>query len=635
MTHPSRKATPTFALLCLTVATLLVMPLFGQDSEAVGIPQDWSHQITGLPHDWTHHYLVFSNPGTEEEAIQNGAYDRWFTIVNDPRYIMQQVKRGLPAQGPAAADVAKIEDAARSGEPARSEGISTEEATPILSLWPVTPRLRNSRLHRDWSMDMATGAKVGAGQYPAKFSFSTTNAYCDSNTTPDFVVFNTDVAGSATQASIVAYDNLYSGCSGSHPLVYWQYNTGGTIPTSVVLSLDGSQVAFMQTGAPASLVLLKWAKSATLTTLASTTAANYRSCVTPCMTVIPFSTGTASSTNSSPFYDYSNDVLYVGDNSGVLHKFENIFNSGTPAEITGGGTTSGWPQTIATGRVLTSPVLDFVSGNVFVGSGTGTAGRRLHKIPAGGGSSNLVTSGILGETGSRVVDAPLVDSAAGRVYVFINADTAATTSSGVYQFPVSFAAGSTGTEAQVGAGATARYLYHGTFDNAYFTSTSGSSPTGSLYVCGHTAGTPILYQVSINSNSLGTVHTGPTLTSATTTCSPVTEFFNASTDRIFLSVEASGNVGVTGNACTGACVYSFNVTSFTNASPILTTTEATNGLASTGGSSGVIIDNAATTPTGTSQVYFSTLGNEACAGNGTTGIGTGGCAVQASQSGLR
>jgi hypothetical protein len=57
-----------------------------------------------------------------------------------------------------------------------------------------------------------------------------------------------------------------------------------------------------------------------------------------------------------------------------------------------------------------------------------------------------------------------------------------------------------------------------------------------------------------------------------------------------------------------------------------------NALAAAGGSSGIIIDNAVGSGTmpGASQVYFSTLDNQLCASGG-----TGGCAVQASQSALQ
>jgi hypothetical protein len=54
-------------------------------------------------------------------------------------------------------------------------------------------------------------------------------------------------------------------------------------------------------------------------------------------------------------------------------------------------------------------------------------------------------------------------------------------------------------------------------------------------------------------------------------------------------------------------------------------------LESVGGTSGFIIDNTVETLPGASQVYFSTLGNQTC----TTSGGTGGCAVQASQSALK
>ena len=59
---------------------------------------------------------------------------------------------------------------------------------------------------------------------------------------------------------------------------------------------------------------------------------------------------------------------------------------------------------------------------------------------------------------------------------------------------------------------------------------------------------------------------------------------------------------------------------------------ATASAAAAGGTSGIIIDNTVGSGTllGASQVYYSTQGNQTC----TTSGGSGGCAVQASQSGL-
>ena len=59
----------------------------------------------------------------------------------------------------------------------------------------------------------------------------------------------------------------------------------------------------------------------------------------------------------------------------------------------------------------------------------------------------------------------------------------------------------------------------------------------------------------------------------------------------------------------------------------------TSGLQASGGASGIIMDNTSN-QTGSSQVYFSNLQNAGCVGNGVSGGGTGGCAVQASQQGL-
>ena len=31
----------------------------------------------GVPEDWTHHHVVFSNPGTFDDAMRNGEIDKW------------------------------------------------------------------------------------------------------------------------------------------------------------------------------------------------------------------------------------------------------------------------------------------------------------------------------------------------------------------------------------------------------------------------------------------------------------------------------------------------------------------------------------------------------------------------------
>ena len=188
------------------------------DSEAV---------IAPATTDWTHHQVIFSRPATPEQAAR---------VRKDPRY-WQQLRSQLPA---------RLSEA-RTGD-ARASGLRLGSNAA-----------RNQELKRDWSLDMGSGATVGATNYPAMFSFHGVDANCASAAQPDFVVYGTGLVGSVTQADIVGYDNLYSGCSGPVPTVYWAYNTGGTVTTSPVFSRDGTQVAFVQTDASGHgiLVLLK------------------------------------------------------------------------------------------------------------------------------------------------------------------------------------------------------------------------------------------------------------------------------------------------------------------------------------------------------------------------------------------
>jgi len=436
-----------------------------------------------------------------------------------------------------------------------------------------------------------------------------------------------------TRPTIVAFNNLYkdptcAGTTSAGPPPYWSFNTGAAFTeTSPVLSINGDQVALVQRGGTfgqASLVLLKWSGGsgtvASPTVPASQTAANYRSCTPlPCMLIIPFSNSARSNnsapyhtnTNSSPFYDYSNDILYVGDDSGYLHKFTGIFN-GTPAEVT----TAPWPVAVSAGNELSSSVYDFASGKIFVGSASGaTTGGSLHSIDSSGA---VVTSGRLAMNNSTGIrDAPIVDSNAGRVYAFVGSNTGGTTRAAVYQFATNFTSGSTGANQRVGLGAATWTLYSGTFDDAYYT-TPG---TGHLYVCGSSTATarrPTLWQIPIDSsNVMGTPVTGPLLTGANANCSPVTEVKNNATDYVYVSVTNNASVVATGcttGSATIGCIYVYDVTAGGFGS-------VTAGLAAPGGTSGVIVDNVSST-SGASQVYYSTLSSP-------------GNAIQASQAALQ
>jgi hypothetical protein len=399
-------------------------------------------------------------------------------------------------------------------------------------------------------------------------------------------VSGTTLTGGADMlATIVAYDNLYSGCTGTAPEVYWQYNTGygsgltwdhSVIPGSVVLSGDGSQVAFVQdAGGAASLVILKWASNPALVQMDSSTTnvapSAYRACTAPCMTRIPFG-NSANDTGSSPFYDYFTDALYVGDDSGALHKFTGVFVSGSPAEAT-----SPWPITVSS-AMLTSPVYDSNqdnpegSGNVYIGDGTGY----LWYVRESGSTVGTCETGLppclgqvsydVGDGSSRpIVDAPIVDSGSQEVFAVIGcAGTAADCGSAsanpaVAQLPTDLNA----TDAVVfdlGVSSRESNIHDGDFDNNYY---SGNYADGYLYECGNLNGSSARTLYRIHFNSLGqmtAINTGPALSAdSTADCLPITEIFNGSTDRIFESIRTAG---IATDCPSGGCLMSFMITSW-------------------------------------------------------------------------
>ena len=419
------------------------------------------------------------------------------------------------------------------------------------------------------SNNVVTISSITAGPNPG-ITVATTLA----NITGIVITAGTNAPG---QPTIVAFNQIYKGACGTSPTqpvpaTFWSYNTGNgaLVQTSPVLSLDGTQVAFVQgtgtAGTGATLVLLKWSSAApgtvgvpTVPTTAATNA-DYRACSAPCMLKITLSGAPApANTNSSPYYDYASDTLYVGADNGTLHKFTNVFGDifGVPTGLAPAEATAPWPVAVSPGNILTSPVYDSVSGLVFVGSKAGAAtGGQLHSINAATGA--ISSSGQLARFNSvGVRDAPIVDSTAKKVYTFVGANLG--NMSAVYQFSTASSISNLTTPVvQVGLAVGTSVLYSGAFDNSYWASTTPDSPTGNLYVCGSANATsrrPALWTVPIANNVMGAPVAGPTLVSNTADCSPITEVMNGANDYLFASVTASGNAA----GCTGACVYSFQI----------------------------------------------------------------------------
>jgi hypothetical protein len=462
--------------------------------------------------------------------------------------------------------------------------------------------------------------------YAAPNSFVTVTASCGAGTCGNTVVW-TD-SGSGAQLTLSPTNGYLGGGAGTA-------NVGG-----------------------GTLVIVRIGSGGTLAAPTAPTPVfptSYSSCSAPCMTSIQLS-GTlvpGNSSNigptdsySSPYYDYSTNTIWVGDDSGGLHQITNVFsNSSSPVTPTE-TTTGGWPVAVNLSASLGGPVFDsaaatptiFVGDYALTGNSVCTPGTST-SIPCGylyavQQSSGTVTKSAELDYQLGIADAPLLDSTLGEVYAFAGADSSTACSSGpcagVYQLPVGFSSGASGTEAQVGPGY--EFLLSGAFDNAYFNSASG---TGNLYVVGNTGpGNNTLYQIPISSGVMGTsTNTGPVVATNYSNGyyaagQQVTEFYNTSSgnhDYIFLNVLAFGqdnaNIACPSQSVTMGCVMGFDVTSGT----VSSSTAATGVLAEEGGTSGIVIDNGVS---GASNIYFSTLLNQNC----TTSGGTGGCATQTTQS---
>jgi hypothetical protein len=281
-------------------------------------------------------------------------------------------------------------------------------------------------------------------------------------------------------------------------------------------------------------------------------------------------------TRSAPFYVYNgSDTIYAGDASGYLHEFTGVF-LGTPAEVT----TGGWPIEVNTSSyILTSPVYDSVSGNIFVADSGG------YLYSYGASSATLVGKSSPLANGPGIVDAPLVDSTTGMVYAFVGEDYNTGTNDwlcdnsngcdGVFQFSTTFSgAGSSSTcvwthgssggagswpsgtqcgrEAVFGSGGTSgTSIYAGSFDQAYY---DNPGLNGNLWVCAtnptpaarlnyvsfasgtNFAGTPLAFASGSAINPL---------TSSSSSCSPVTEFLDISaTTTLSAAITSTGATSI-------------------------------------------------------------------------------------------
>ncbi|MGA8090499.1 MAG: hypothetical protein WCA10_24705 [Terracidiphilus sp.] len=294
-----------------------------------------------------------------------------------------------------------------------------------------------------------------------------------------------------TGANIVGLNNLYAGsgsplCSGyTYPTFTFSYSAGtGSIPTSPVLSLDGRKIAFVENAISGPILHVLTVGTGTEHGSCTNSGTVAPTCATAA--VIPGSTpgsnatdymlpmwpgglGATNDTLSSPFVDYANDVLYVGDDSGNLYSVSPVFGGGTPT------IRSSFPVVVDTLNIgLSSPVVDVGnSGDVFVAD---AAGARLYKVTSDGVVEGYST---IGTREGRVADnGPVVDSTNGVGYVASPCNAANSSSPVVVQFSTT-GTGSPELLATADLSASACSAIFGpTPDNNYFTKGISSSTPG-------------------------------------------------------------------------------------------------------------------------------------------------------------
>jgi hypothetical protein len=382
--------------------------------------------------------------------------------------------------------------------------------------------------------------------------------------------------------------------------VLWSYAVSAVaagVATSPTLSLDGKKVAFVES-APVSrphFHVLAWKsgdgvnpgnlQDVTQPRIINTFVPNAPVPGSGTATDLPF--GFSGDTLSSPFIDFRTDTAYIGDDVGGLVRIKNVFCNVDPACFsatppqpsldtswgTGGfALVGGFVGTCIGLANLTSPVMDPFSRNVYVGCADGN----LYGFDQTG--TPLANPFLAVGDGSpigAIVDPPLLDVVNGFVYVSSGSDIATSTTAVAVQARTDL------TSPRIASlGGSFANLHMGTFNDAY----------SILYVQGYdVSGTrTVLYGIGFDAAhnmNTGTPPLNVNLAIASE-CSPMFEFMNGVTDRLFFSLLGFNRL------------YAFNINSFPSAE------EAS--AEEMGGTGGIVVDNVSSAGQA-SSIYFGNL----------------------------
>ncbi|MGO8797128.1 MAG: hypothetical protein ACLQLC_20100 [Candidatus Sulfotelmatobacter sp.] len=597
------------AALVLAAGTMCAqdaLPISPQDMPRLGGPQDWSNR-----------HVIYTRNGAAEDMLK---------LRDDPRFLNTSVLRFMNEHrnpigqsltiGPDETDLQESDALAPwkpiDGPPAASKG-------------------KNSKV--DWSYSMGPTAGMAAGETPAVYTANYSTPSC----TNDFVVYSLNATPSVGgQANLVALNNLYSNgagtgsCTGTGPSLLFAYaiGTGGS-PLSPVLSVDGTRVAWIEnrTATDAWLHVTVWASSpygsATWPVgVTNSMVAGQCSGGTPCDFALDYTNAAyspgcptayeAGNNHSDLWVDYTNDVGYISANNGLLYHIKNLFSTTAnpsvdfciPVNTTFEGTPS---------SAMSGPIYDRINNEVYL---TDSEKIYAYTVNSTAPTPNftLAASYTYGNVASahnyQTGPGPLLDVFNGYVYVPSTYDAAGKTS--ITQLPVSLA---TGVPVELGPRDTNanRILFYGAFDNNYW-NYGPKSALSTLYSCGTDTTTTTqqdLFSISFNA-STGIVNATPAMSynknvnpgGTPGVCSPLTEFFDGTNDRLFVGMGAPG-------ATTGS-----NVVTMWTINSQLTNTSGSGGTMPTytaeatgyiGGSSGLAADNNDSGSAQAENIYFSTL----------------------------
>jgi hypothetical protein len=600
-------------LFCAATLLMVAGTMRAQDALPIAEP---STPRFGGPQDWSNQHAIYTRNGSLEDMLK---------LRDEPRFLNSIFLHSTQRS--------------QTGQPAIGAG-QQQELRPFAPLdpppnRPSAPR-RNKHSKVDWSVSLGPTAGMALGESPAVYTYNYSTPSCS-----DFEVYTinaTATTGTPGQANLVGLTNLYTNgagtgfCSGTGPSFLFSYaiGTGGS-PLSPVLSLDGTKVAWIEnrTATTSFLHITKWVanQGTSATWPVAVTGTFLNGACTPagtsCDDAIAYTASTypgcpvaftAGNGHSDLYVNYPTDSAFISANNGLLYHIKDIFSATVSPTVDFCIPVNATFETTPS-SAMSGPVYDPLLNRLFI---TDSEKIYAYAVNASTVTPNfsLIASytygNVLSNYNYQTGPGPLLDVFNGYVYVFSTYDANGKTS--VTQLPTSLASAVPVTLGPKSTNAN-RFLFYGAFDNNYFNfgPAYGTNPASTLYSCGTDSTTTTaqdLFAISFNPLT-GLANATPAMSNNKNVnpggnnglCSPITEFYDGTNDRIFVGMGQAG-------AATGA-----NVVTMWNVNTQLTNTSGAGGTMPTptasaanylGGASGISADNNATATAQAENVYFST-----------------------------